>query len=398
MAKRIVVVGAGFAGLTAALELKELIGSEHEIIVLAKSDEFVFQPSLVWVPFGLRTREDICFPLSPLFESRGIDFRRADVKRLDLPNRRIETTQGELAYDYLVIATGSQLDWSAVPGLGPAQGNTHSIFSMRDAERTQAAYERFLTNPGPVIVGAVQGASYFNAAYEFAFNMAHQLRKRGPAGWTQLTFLTPEPFIGHLGLGGFGSALESTRGLMNDLHIAQITNAAVREIEPGVVVLTDGRRLPFDFAMLTPPFVGADVVRACEDIVDVEGFVRVDEFYRTHRYPEVFAAGTALSIPQPSRTDVPVGVPKTGQLADEMARVVARNIFASIRGDAMEARPPSSLAARWLLDAGDTGFVLSGDKLLEPRKSETVIRGPEAHWAKVIFEKYFLATRRRGIV
>lgn len=397
MGKRIVIVGAGFAGLTAALELREQVGSQHEIVVLSKSDEFVFQPSLVWVPFGLRSREDICFPLAPIFESRNIDFRRTDVKRLDLSNRRVDTAQGELAYDYLVIATGAQLDWSAVPGLGPTQGHTQSIFSMRDAERAQTAFERFLLNPGPIVIGAVQGASYFGAAYELAFNMAHHLRKRGPAGWTQLTFLTPEPFIGHLGLGGFGSALESTRGLMNDLHINQITNAAVREVESKAVVLTDGRRLPFDYAMLTPPFVGADVVRACEDIVDVEGFVKVDEFYRTHRYPEVFAAGTTISIPQPSKTDVPVGVPKTGQLADGMARVVAKNVAAAVNGRAMEARPPASLASRYLLDAGNTGFALASDALLD-RENETFIRGPEARWAKLIFEKYFLATRRRGIV
>lgn len=398
MGKRIVVLGSNFAGMAAALELKQQLGSEHRVVVISKSDRFLFMPSLIWLPFGLRTAEEITFPLVPIYAQKGIEFHAAPVTKIDLAERTVVTERSRHAYDYLVIATGPKLDYAAVPGLGPRDGFTHSIYSLEDAERAGAAWKRFLDEPGPVVVGAVQGASFFGASYEFLFNLARQLRKHGLEGKVPLTFVTPEPHVAHLGVGGYGEAADVVDRFMRRLDVTVVTNAEVREILPDVIHLARGLSFPFSYAMLTPPFVGVDAVRDCAEIVDPDGFVRVNEHYQTDAHPEVFAAGVAVSVEQTERTPVPCGVPKTGYMSDQMARAAAHNVAAAVRGEEMVAMPPSAIDAKYVLDAGSTGVIMTSDSYLEPREHARLIPGPEAHWAKIAFEKYFLATRRRGHV
>lgn len=397
MRKRIVVVGAGVAGFTAGLELKKRLGDAHDVTVVSRSDELVFTPSLIWVPFGLRTGTDILFSVRAPLQEHGVLFREELVTKLDLDNRRVVTEAGELDYDYLLLATGPRLNHAAIPGLGP-RGYTHSIMTLSEAELAREGFERFLEDPGPVVIGAVQGASCFVAAYELLLNMAYQLKERGLEAKAPLTYLTPEPFVGHFGIGGFGSAPAMTERFFGKRGISAVTNAFVREITPDRIELFDGRSLRFGYAVLVPPFLGVDVVRACTDITDASGFVRVNERYRTDRHPEVFAAGAAVALEPRERTSVPWGVPKTGYLAEEMARVAAHNIAAEIHEEKLLSLPPASIEARCILDAGNTGLVMLSDHFLEPREHAWVIPGPEAHWAKVAFEKYFLATRERGLV
>jgi sulfide:quinone oxidoreductase len=395
---RIVVVGSSFAGFTAAIELKKKLEDRHEVVVVSKTDEFLFMPSLIWVPFGLRDRSEITFPVRPAFEKHGVVFNHSEVVGLDLDGRKVATARGEESYDYLVIATGPKLNYDAVVGLGPRSGYTQSIMSWEDAERARKAFEAFLDAPGPVVVGAVQGASCFGAAYEFLFNMAHQLKKQGLLGKIPLTYLTAEPFLGHFGLGGFGSATKMTDYFFGKLGIEPVTNASVREITPGTIHLRDGRDVPFAYAMLVPSFLGVDAVRAQKSITNANGFVKVNGSYQTEAHPEVFAAGVAVALQAPDETPVPCGTPKTGYLSEEMAKVVAHNIVASIHGEKMVSLPPGAIDAKCVLDAGNTGIIMLADHFLEPREHAWLIPGPEAHWAKLAFEKYFLATRRRGHV
>ena len=117
--KRIVVLGGSFAGMTAAIEMKNKLGDRHEVTVFSKAKDFLFMPSLIWVPFGLRKREDITFPLAPVFEKKGVAFKNLEVARIDLRERFVEDETGaKTPYDYLVIATGPKLDYADVKGLG----------------------------------------------------------------------------------------------------------------------------------------------------------------------------------------------------------------------------------------------------------------------------------------
>lgn len=403
--KRIAVIGGSFAGMTAAIELKNHLGDDADVTVFSAVTDFTFMPSLIWVPFGLRQREDITFPLGPVFSKKGVNFVHAQVTRLNLPEKQLEFREFDgldhhttVKYDYLVIATGPKMNYDAIKGFSRQDGFVQSIFSWDDADKARLAFAEFEKNPGPIVVGGVQGASCFGAAYEFLFNMAYQLKKRGLAEKCPLTYVTSEPFLAHFGIGGFGKGTQMTEWFFKDLKITGVTNASIKEFTKDDVVLDDDRRIPFAYAMFAPAFLGVDAVRACSDITTPSGFVKVKDTYQTEIYPEVYAAGVAVQLDPPEKTPVPCGVPKTGYLSEEMAKVVAHNIVADIRGTELQHRSAATIDAKCVLDAGNTGIIMTSDHFLEPRDHAWLIPGPEAHWAKLAFEKYFLATHRRGHV
>jgi len=394
--KKILVLGSSFAGFTAAIEARKG-DPEVEVVVVSKSREFLFMPSLIWVPFGLRTRADITFDVAPIFAEKGIRFVEAAVTKIDPAQQRVTHALGDETYDFLVIATGPELDYAAIPGFAPENGFVESIFGFDSARRAGEAFEALKKDPGPVLIGGAPGTGCFGAAYEFLFNMAYQLKKAHLTEKAPLTYVTAEPFLGHFGIGGFGNGKKLTEMFMKRSHVSAVVDVAVTEFRKGEAVLDDGRVLPFKFAMFAPAFLGAAPVRALTDITDARGFVKVDGTYRTEKYPNVYAAGIAVSVPPPSPTRIPCGVPKTGYASEEMAKVAVHNIFATLHGEPMLSLAPGAIDAKCVLDAGNSGMIMTADHLLEPREHAWLIPGPEAHWAKLAFEKYFLATHRRGI-
>jgi NADH dehydrogenase FAD-containing subunit len=323
--KRIIVVGSSFAGFTAAVDLHEQLGAEHDVVVISKSDEFLFMPSLIWVAFGLRSGEDITFAVRPALEKQGVRFQHDEVTRLDLERRVVSTRAGHERYDHLVIATGSKPNYAAIPGLGP-RGYTQSIMSLAGAERARTEFEKFCARPGPVVIGSVQGASCHIAAHEFLFSMACQLRSRGLESRAPMTYVTAEPFIQDFGLSHRLKGAEIIERFADKLGIRIITGGSIQQITPTEVVLADGGRLPFAYAMLVPPTLGVAAVRACDRITNAFGFVRVNSFGQTDAYPEVFAAGDAAA-----------GADHLSP--EEMATIVAGNIAAQIRGGTMSRLP-----------------------------------------------------------
>ena len=160
----VVVVGGSFAGLTSAYTLKRELGDRVDVTVVARQKDFVFIPSLIWVAPGKRTGKQVSFELEPRLAMKDISFMEAIVETIDPVARRVTTDHGSLNYDYLVLATGPKLEWTAIEGLGPKDGYTHSVCSLPDAVEANEAWEKFLKDPGPVVVGAAQGASCFGAA------------------------------------------------------------------------------------------------------------------------------------------------------------------------------------------------------------------------------------------
>ena len=174
--KRVLVIGGNFGGFTAALELEAELGADVEVTVVSAADRFLFNPSLIWLPFGKRRAADITFALEPVFDTHGIGFVDAEVTAIDPVARTVTTAGGSYGYDYLVVATGYRNKFDIVLGLGP-DGHAQTITTLADAERAGVAWRKFLDDPGPVVIAATQGASCFGAAYEFLFNASHQLRK-----------------------------------------------------------------------------------------------------------------------------------------------------------------------------------------------------------------------------
>ena len=397
-AARVLVVGGSFAGLTAAYSLKRTLGADVDVTVVARQKQFVFIPSLIWVVPGKRSASQVAFDLEPRLAAKGIHFLEARVDLIDPAAKTVTTDRGELHYDYLVLATGPKLEWDAIPGLGPKTGYTHSVCSLPDALEARDAYQEFLKSPGPVVIGAAQGASCFGAAYEVVLNLEHALRKAGVRDRAPITFVSSEPFLGHFGMGGLGDGEAMITKFFAQRGIDFVVNTAIEKVEPDEVVLADGRRLPYKYAIIIPPFLGVDAIRDSPGLCNARGFVNVNDRYQCVDHPEIYSAGVAVAVAPPSPTEVPTGVPKTGYMSEVMGHLAAHNIAAAITGKPAEEKRFGDINALCILDAGDSGVIMVTDKIFPPRKSELLIPGPWSHWAKLAFEKYFLWKMRHGAV
>ena len=398
--KRVVIVGSSFAGLTAALELRRLVGSKHEIVVLDPRPVFTFIPSLIWVPFGIRDANDVTFPLAPMYAKKGIRFINEAAARIDPAAHTVITESGiELPYDRLFVGTGPRLAFERIPGLGPNEGFTQSVCNLEHALRTRTAWKHFLENPGPVVIGTAQGGSCFGASYEFLLNTSHQIKKAGLADKAPVFFVTAEPFLGHFGLGGVGDSKPRIEKFLARSGIEGLTNSSIAEVREGEIELASGRTLPFAFSMIVPPFAGVDAVNQAPGLANAAGFIPVDERYRHSTYDDVYAAGVAIAIAPPAPTPVPAGVPKTGQMTEAMAKVAAQNIAADIAGTSGAALPLDELGAMCILDGGNNGVIFKADRVLSASASGAPARmtaGPHAHLAKLAFERVFIGSRKRG--
>ena len=208
---KIIIMGAGIGGISQAYELRKELGNKHEIVLVGDSDYFEFTPSNPWVAVGWRRPDQITISLPDLMAKYAIGFYSQGVQRLHPDENRLELNDGtSLDYDYLVIATGPKLAFDEVEGLGPDDGFTQSICKTGHAETSFANFEELASNPGPVVVGAAPAASCFGPAYEYAFILDTELKKRKIRDRVPMHFVTPEPYVGHLGLDGVGD----TKSLM----------------------------------------------------------------------------------------------------------------------------------------------------------------------------------------
>ncbi|MFZ5718772.1 MAG: NAD(P)/FAD-dependent oxidoreductase [Pseudomonadota bacterium] len=400
----IAILGAGLGGTIAAFEIKAAVGSSADVTVVSQGETFHFVPSNPWVAVGWRQRGAIEVALPPVMKKRGVGFTGVGARRVHPAENRIELNDGQsLAYDYLVIATGPDLAFDEIEGLGPDGGYTKSICHVAHAETAAQAFEAFAANPGPIVVGAVQGASCFGPAYEFAMILDTELRRRKVRDRTPMTFVTSEPYIGHLGLDGVGDTKGVLESEMRNRHIKWITNARVKKVQAGVMeveeVAEDGslkasHELPFAFSMMLPAFRGVAAIRGIEGLTNPRGFVIVDKNQRNPAFPNVFGLGVCVAIPPIGPTPVPVGVPKTGFMIESMVTAIAENLKALLAG------APPTAEATWnaicLADFGDGGVAFIAQPQIPPRNLNWSAEGRWVHLAKIGFEKYFLAKVKRG--
>jgi sulfide:quinone oxidoreductase len=400
----IAILGAGIGGMPAAYELRAMLGAEHRITVINAVDYFQFVPSNPWLAAGWRERAAITLPIAPLLAKKRIDFIAQPVTRIDAAANRLHLADGvTLDYDYLIITTGPKLSFDEVPGAGPGGGHTHSICTVDHAEQTWAAYQEFLKAPGPVVIGAMPLASCFGPAYEFSFILNTDLKRRRLRKKVPITFVTSEPYIGHLGLGGVGDSKGMLESEFRNNDIKWITNARVTRVEAGKMFVTEvdangqtvkEHELPFRFSMMLPAFKGVDAVAGVEGLCNPRGFVIVDEHQRSKKYRNIYAAGVCIAIPPVEATPVPTGAPKTGYMIETMVTAIVKNIAADLAGKPVAAQ--GSWNAICLADMGNTGAAFVALPQIPPRNVNWMKKGRWVHLAKIAFEKYFLYKMKSG--
>jgi len=400
----IVVMGAGLGGMPAAYELRALLPKEHRITVVNPTDTFQFTPSNPWVAVGWRDREAVTLPIAPQLERKGIAFVGKAVAAIDAPANRLTLDGGQvLDYDYLVITTGPKLSFEEVPGAGPHGGHTHSVCTVGHAEMFFKDYQKFLEAPGPIVIGAMPGASCFGPAYEFALILDTDLRRRKLRHKVPMTFVTAEPYIGHLGLGGVGDSKSMLESELRGHDIKWITNAKTTRVEAGKLFTTQlddqgqvvkEHEVGFKLAMMLPAFKGVDPVAAVADMCNPRGFVLIDEHQRSKKYRNIFSAGVCVAIPPVEVTPVPSGAPKTGYMIETMVTALAHNIADELAGK------PATAKGTWnaicLADMGDTGAAFVALPQIPPRNVNWFKKGKWVHYAKIAFEKYFMRKMKTG--
>lgn len=400
----IVILGAGLGGSIAAFEIKDAVRDRAHITVVNKGPSYSFVPSNPWVAVRWRDRDAIEVDLRPVMKKRKIDFLTCGASRVRPSDNTIDLGDGEsLTYDYLVIATGPELAFDEIEGLGPHGGFTESVCHVDHAEAASEAFERLAANPGPVVVGAVQGASCFGPAYEFALILDTELKRRKVRDRVPMTFVTSEPYIGHLGLDGVGDTKGLLESELRQRHIKWVTNARVTSVEPGLMHVEEVAEggavkathdLPFTYSMMLPAFRGVPAVYGVEGLVNPRGFILADKHQRNPTFPNVYSLGVCVAIPPMGPTPVPVGVPKTGFMIESMVTAIAHNIRQVIDGEAPTHE--ASWNAICLADFGDGGVAFFAQPQLPPRNINWAASGKWVHLAKVGFEKYFISKIKRG--
>lgn len=401
---KIVIVGAGIGGIPMAFEMKDLARQEDEVVVIADTPTFHFVPSNPWVGVNWRKPEDIKVPLEPVFKKKNITFIQQQVTRFQPEQNQLELADGQfVSYDYLIIATGPKLAFDEIPGLGP-KGHTESICHVDHAGPAGERWNDFVQAPGPIVIGAVQGASCFGPAYEYMFTVETDLRQRKIRDQVKMTYVTAEPYIGHLGLDGVGDTKGMLESELRNKHIDWICNAKVDKVEDGMMYVTEvdengqvkkQHELPFKHSMMLPAFKGVDALFGIEKLTNPRGFVLVDEHQRNPTYKNIYSVGVCIAIPPQKPTPVPTGIPKTGYMIESMVTATAHNIREQLDGG--EPSHKGTWNALCLADFGDSGIAFLAMPQIPPRNVQWAARGKWVHWAKIGYEKYFMRKVRKGL-
>jgi sulfide:quinone oxidoreductase len=391
---KIVVLGSGIAGHTAASHLRRKLSKKHDVLVVSPNRNYQWIPSNIWVGIGRMKPEEIIFPLEPLYKRKGIDFKQAKVvtfhpegDELNPPYVMVEYVFGErkgekekVTYDYLINATGPKLAFEQTEGLNPGSHNVFSVCTYDHARHAAEGLDELVkqaeksTKKLKVLIGTGHAkATCQGAAFEYILNVERELHKRKVRDKVEIKWISNEPTLGDFGMDGMllsygGEEMHSSEMVemvFRDRGIEWILEAGVQKVEPGIVhyetLNGEYKQEPYDFAMLIPAFSGHGFKaynREGADITDklFKGFMIVDadyspkpyeqwtvedwpETYQNPHYANIFAPGIAFapphSISKPRKsingTEIFPAPPRTGMPSGISAKLVADNIIDSVK-------------------------------------------------------------------
>ena len=384
-----IIVGAGYAGISAALELRSILPEGDQVTVVSPGEDFIFYPSLIWVVQGEKELADISFSYPPVLEKAGVNFIDAYLQGIDPVRKSIALHDGRsLPYDKLIIATGGEWLWDTVPGSAPRpQGHTVSILSPQAAIAARADWSKLLEDPGPIVIGLSLNASLYGAAYEFALNLDVALRKAGKRDQVPIIFITPEPYLGHFGHDGIGNSRRIIEEAFKSREIMYLAEAQLERVEETEVIVAGLRKYRSKFTMIVPPYRGIRAVRETPELADGEGRIPVDDYLRSKAHPDIYAAGAAVQIKPATTSGLPLGVLVPGTASAEMGRLAAVNLAADFGHGELKPGSPEAIKSFYVLDSGGRGLFMSlgSQSWLNVQLN---IPGPWSHWAKVMTERY----------
>lgn len=405
---KVLVLGAGIAGHTAALVARKKLGKQHEVIVVSPNSNYQWIPSNIWVGMGLMTPAQVKFELAPVYHRQGITYKQAiavaihpegdDEKSMSYVTVKHVTgsmteQEEKVEYDFLINATGPKLNFAATEGLGP-DGFTQSVCTFQHAAHAWENLKISLDNMArgekqTLLIGTGHPmATCQGAAFEYSLNIAFEIKKRGLQHMAELIWISNEYELGDFGMGGAyvkrGGYITPTKifaeSIFKEYNIRWITGAGVTKIEPNIVhyETLDGefKTQHFDFAMLIPSFAGAGIKAynkiggdITAELFAPNGFMKVDADYSGKPYEEwsasdwptvyqspvydnMYAAGIAFAPPHPmskpmkSKNGTPIfpTPPRTGMPSGVMGRVVAENVVERIKTGTTEHKHRASMA------------------------------------------------------
>jgi len=374
-----VVLGGGTGGLVAARELQRRVPAGHRVVVVDRSADHVFQPSLLWQMVGQRRRDQFRRPLS-LLEQKGIEFRRAEVEKLELDNGVVHTSSGDLAYDTLVVSLGAQLAPETVPGFEEMAFN---LYTAEGCEQIHTALDDFREG----VIGILITAMPFKcpaAPYEAAFLAESFVRRKGIRRNVEIHLFTPEhtPMpVAPAAIGDSIADLLAARGI----HYHPLFTFKELLPETREVVAADGRSQKVDLLIGVPPHRAPEVVRSSE-LLGVSGFVHADARTLQTDHKDVFAIGDVATVRLPNDK----ALPKAGVFAHAEAKVVAARVADRIAGKT----PSATFDGKgycWV-ELGDGRAAFAGGEFYSEPEPRLKMRRPgrPLHWGKVAFEKWWL--------
>ena len=374
-----VVLGGGIGGVVAARELRQRLSSEHRVVVVDRSAEHVFQPSLLWQMVGRRRPEQFSRALAGL-GSKGIEVRRGEVTGLDLENRVVSTSSGDLAYDSLVVSLGAQLAPETVNGFDRM---AYDLYTREGCAQIHDALRGFTEGTIGILITELPFKCPA-APYEAAFLAEALVRGNGVRRNVDIHLFTPEhtPMpVAPRALGDSIADMLAARGI----HYHPLFTFEELRPETREVVSSDGSAHAVDLLIAIPPHRAPDVVRS-SPLLGLSGFVHVDPRTLRTDYDDVYAICDIATIKLPNGK----ALPKAGVFAHAEAKVVAQRIADAARGEVSTATFDGKGYCFIELGDGRAGFA-GGDFYAEPEPEIKIRRpGRPLHWGKVALEKWWL--------
>lgn len=380
--KTILVLGAGIGGQVTATRLRKKLSKQHKVLLFEREQIFVFQPSLLWMMTGERSRENISRTFSSL-SKKGIEFIRGEVTKIDPKNRSVTVNEQEYRGDYLVIALGADLAPDIIPGLAEAGFNLYNIQSVEALSDVCSAFTR-----GQIAI--LVGGMPFKcpaAPYEAAMLLESYCRKRHVRKEIEIDLYTPEP--GPMPVAG-PEVSGQVRNMLKSKGIGYHTQRVIKNIDPSkkTIVFANGDSTAFDLLIYIPPHKAPRVVKDAL-MLNEAGWVSVNRHTLETPFPGVYAIGDIVGIP----LSMGKPLPKAGVFAEGQAKIVADNLVHRITNTGKYVEFEGY--GECFVETGDgkAGFG-SGNFYAEP-EAEVKLKQPGRllHIAKVFYEKYWLHYR-----